>query len=112
MRARTCPMIRRLPPFGPLVAFDAVVRHRSFTRAADELGVTQSAISHQVRRLEEYFGAQLLKRLNTGVELSEEGTNLQGELAHLLDGIAGLERSLRRRSGKQTLRVGASSSLA
>jgi LysR family glycine cleavage system transcriptional activator len=57
-------MIRRLPPFGPLIAFDAVARHRSFTRAADELGVTQSAVSHQVRRLEDFFGLQLLKRLN------------------------------------------------
>ena len=59
-------MTRRLPPFGPLIAFDSVARHRSFTRAAEELGVTQSAISHQVRRLEEFFGMQLLKRLNPG----------------------------------------------
>jgi LysR family glycine cleavage system transcriptional activator len=59
-------MARRLPPFGPLIAFDSVARHRSFTRAAEELGVTQSAISHQVRRLEEFFGMQLLKRLNPG----------------------------------------------
>lgn len=105
-------MTRRLPPFGPLIAFDAVARHRSFTRAADELGVTQSAVSHQVRRLEDFFGVQLLKRLNPGVELSDDGTNLQSELATLLDGIAGLEPSLRRRPGRQTLRVGAGSSLA
>ena len=45
-------MPRRLPPFPPLVAFDAVVRHGSFTRAAAELGITQSAVSHQLRRLE------------------------------------------------------------
>jgi LysR family glycine cleavage system transcriptional activator len=105
-------MTRRLPPFGPLIAFDAVARHRSFTRAADELGVTQSAVSHQVRRLEDFFGVQLLKRLNPGVELSDDGTNLRGELATLLDGIAGLEPSLRHRPNRQTLRVGAGSSLA
>ena len=105
-------MTRRLPPFGPLIAFDAVARHRSFTRAADELGVTQSAVSHQVRRLEDFLGVQLLKRLNPGVELSDDGANLQGELATLLDGIAGLEPSLRRRPGRQTLRLGAGSSLA
>jgi len=105
-------MIRRLPPFGPLIAFDAVARHRSFTRAAEELGVTQSAVSHQVRRLEDFFGVQLLKRLNPGVELSEDGANLQGELAPLLDGIAGLDPRSRRRAGRQTLRVGAGSSLA
>ncbi|WP_315784741.1 MULTISPECIES: LysR substrate-binding domain-containing protein [unclassified Bradyrhizobium] len=105
-------MTRRLPPFRPLIAFDAVARHRSFTRAADELGVTQSAISHQVRRLEEFFGVQLLRRLNPGIELSEDGARLQGELAGLLDGIAGLGTSLRRRPGRQTLRLGAGSSLA
>jgi LysR family glycine cleavage system transcriptional activator len=105
-------MTRRLPPFIPLIAFDAVARHRSFTRAADELGVTQSAVSHQVRRLEDFLGAQLLKRLNPGVELSDDGARLQSELAPLLDGIAGLEPSLRRRPGRQTLRVGAGSSLA
>ena len=105
-------MTRRLPPFGPLIAFDAVVRHRSFTRAADELGVTQSAVSHRVRRLEDFLGVQLLKRLNPGVELSDDGARLQGELATLLDGIASLEPSLRRRPGRQTLRLGAGSSLA
>jgi LysR family transcriptional regulator, glycine cleavage system transcriptional activator len=105
-------MTRRLPPFGPLIAFDAVVRHRSFTRAADELGVTQSAVSHRVRRLEDFLGVQLLKRLNPGVELSDDGARLQGELATLLDGMASLEPSLRRRPGRQTLRLGAGSSLA
>ena len=105
-------MPRRLPPFGPLVAFDAVARHRSFTRAADELGLTQSAISHQVRRLEEFCGAKLLKRLNPGVELNDEGAKLQSELSVLLDGLAQLEAGLRPRPGCRTLRVGASSSLA
>lgn len=104
-------MTKRLPPFGPLVAFDAVIRHRSFTRAADELGVTQSAVSHQIRRLEEFFGVQLLKRLSSGLELSDDGAKLQGELTPLLDGIAGLESNLRRPPGLQTLRVGAGSSL-
>ena len=105
-------MTRRLPPFGALIAFEAVARHRSFTRAADELGVTQSAISHRVRRLEDFFGVQLLKRLNPGIGLSDDGAKLQGELATHLDGIAGLEPSLRRRPGRQTLRLGAGSSLA
>ncbi|MGC2776756.1 MAG: LysR family transcriptional regulator, partial [Bradyrhizobium sp.] len=105
-------MTRRLPPFGPLLAFDAVARHRSFTRAADELGVTQSAVSHQVRRLEDFFGVKLLNRLNPGIELSGDGAKLLGELAPLLDGMAGLEPGLRRRPGRRTLRLGAGSSLA
>src|SRR5258706_5742449 len=105
-------MTRRLPPFGPLIAFDTVARHRSFTRAADELGVTQSAVSHQVRRLEDFLGVRLLNRLNPGVELSDDGAELQGELATLLDGIARLEPSLRGRPGRQTLRLCAGSSLS
>jgi len=105
-------MTRRLPPFVPLVAFDAVARHRSFTRAADELSVTQSAVSHQVRRLEEFFGVQLLQRLNPGIELSDDGARLHSELAPLLDGIAGLEPILRRRPARQRLRLGAGSALA
>lgn len=105
-------MTRRLPPFGPLMAFDAVARHRSFTRAADELGVTQSAVSHQVRRLEDFFGVKLLNRLNPGIELSGDGAKLLDELAPLLDGIAGLQPGLRRRPGRRTLRLGAGSSLA
>jgi LysR family transcriptional regulator, glycine cleavage system transcriptional activator len=56
-------MVRRLPPFTSLVAFDAVAHHRSFTRAAEELGVTQSAVSHQIRRLETFYGTPLLRRL-------------------------------------------------
>jgi LysR family transcriptional regulator, glycine cleavage system transcriptional activator len=105
-------MNRRLPPFGPLVAFDAVARNRSFTRAADELGVTQSAISHQIRRLEDHFGLQLLKRLNPGVVLSDDGARLHEELAPLLDGMAGLEPNMRQPPGRHSLRLGAGSSLA
>jgi LysR family transcriptional regulator, glycine cleavage system transcriptional activator len=105
-------MVRHLPPFAPLVAFDAVARHRSFTRAAEELGVTQSAVSHQIRRLERFYGVQLLLRLNPGVELSAEGTILRGELAILLDNIAGLTPRLRRRPGLRTIRLGAGMALA
>jgi LysR family transcriptional regulator, glycine cleavage system transcriptional activator len=105
-------MVRHLPPFAPLVAFDAVARHRSFTRAAEELGVTQSAVSHQIRRLERFYGVQLLLRLNPGVELTAEGTILRGELAILLDNIAGLTPRLRRRPGLRTIRLGAGTALA
>src|SRR5204863_7012226 len=105
-------MSRRLPPFASLVAFDAVARHRSFTRAAEELGVTQSAVSHQIRRLETFYGTPLLRRLNPGVELSAEGALLRAELASLLDSIAGLEPRLRRRTGRRTVRLGAGMGLA
>jgi LysR family transcriptional regulator, glycine cleavage system transcriptional activator len=105
-------MTRRLPPFAPLMAFDAVARHGSFTRAADELGVTQSAISHQIRRLEEFFSVKLLKRLNPGVALSDDGAKLHIELAPLLDGLSALAPSLRQQPSRKVLRLGAGSSLA
>jgi LysR family transcriptional regulator, glycine cleavage system transcriptional activator len=82
--------MRRLPPFPELVAFEAVARLKSFTRAADELCVTQSAVSHRVRRLEKHFGAQLIQRLNPGIALTAAGAALLPELVKLLDGLAGL----------------------
>ncbi|MGY4155564.1 LysR family glycine cleavage system transcriptional activator [Bradyrhizobium sp. USDA 4461] len=105
-------MVRRLPPFASLVAFDAVARHRSFTRAADELGVTQSAVSHQIRRLEKFYGTLLLRRLNPGLDLSPEGSLLRLELTSLLDTIAGLEPRLRRHASRRTVRLGAGTALA
>ena len=48
-------MARKLPPLNSLRAFEAAARHLSFTRAADELFVTQAAISHQVKGLEDYL---------------------------------------------------------
>jgi LysR family glycine cleavage system transcriptional activator len=105
-------MVRRLPPFAPLVAFDAVARHRSFTRAAEELGVTQSAVSHRIRQLETFYGTTLLRRLNPGVELSAEGSLLRAELAMLLDTMAGLEPRLRRRASRQTVRLGSGPAFA
>ena len=76
-------MPRRLPPFAPLVAFDAVTRHGSFTRAAAELGVTQSAVSHQIRKLEDHFGVELLQRQNPGIEITPAGAQLSITVAFL-----------------------------
>src|SRR5262245_50021026 len=98
--------MRSLPPFPELVAFEAVARHLSFTRAAAELGLTQSAVSHRVRRLETHFGKRLLHRLNPGLKLTEAGAALVPEIAAALDGLARLGRSPERR-----LRVAAGSAL-
>ena len=54
-------MARRLPPLNALRAFEAAARHLSFTRAAAELNVTQAAISHQVKALEERLGIALFR---------------------------------------------------
>jgi LysR family transcriptional regulator, glycine cleavage system transcriptional activator len=65
-------MSRRLPPLNALRAFEAAARHLSFTRAADELHVTQTAISHQIKALEERLGVRLFRRLPRGLLLTEE----------------------------------------
>ena len=99
--------MRRLPPFAELVAFEAVARHLSFTRAAAELCITQSAVSHRVRRLEKHFGTELIRRLNPGIALTEAGAALLPELAATLDSLAQLGTGRRERR----LRVAAGSAL-
>lgn len=66
-------MVQRLPPLNAVRAFEAAARHLSFTKAAKELHVTQSAISHQVKLLEEYLGLKLFRRLNRALVLTDEG---------------------------------------
>ncbi|MEQ8401272.1 MAG: transcriptional regulator GcvA [Roseitalea porphyridii] len=63
----------RLPPLNSLRAFDAAARHLSFQRAAEELNVTPSALSFQIRQLEEFLQLPLFERLNRGVALTEAG---------------------------------------
>ncbi|MEL1086726.1 transcriptional regulator GcvA [Pseudomonas sp. OB66] len=66
-------MTARLPSLNGLRAFEAAARHMSFTTAATELNVTQTAISHQIRRLEAELGVALFLRLKDGLALSEDG---------------------------------------
>ena len=66
-------MSRRLPPLSALRAFEAAARHLSFTRAASELGVTQAAISHQVKLLEDQLGQPLFRRLTRRLLLTDAG---------------------------------------
>src|ERR1700758_4443696 len=68
-------MSRRLPPLNALVVFEAAARHLSFTRAADSLHVTQAAVSHQIKALEEWLGVALFHRLGRGhgLVLTEAG---------------------------------------
>ena len=83
----------RLPSLGGLRAFEAAARHLSFTKAADELHVTQAAISHQIRELEEELGLKLFVRLNRALRLSEAGELL---LPHVRDGFGQLRRGVGR----------------
>ena len=73
-------MARRVYPLNSLRAFEASARHLSFVKAAEELYVTPAAISHQVKRLEEYLGVRLFRRLPRGLLLAETGQVLLSEL--------------------------------
>ncbi|CAN5457096.1 LysR substrate-binding domain-containing protein [soil metagenome] len=79
--------MRRIPNFVLLRAFEAAARLESFTLAAQELHLTPSAISHQVRELEEYFGRPLFVRRNRRVEATPEGRRLFHSLARVLDAM-------------------------
>jgi LysR family glycine cleavage system transcriptional activator len=66
-------MSRRLPPLNAVRAFEAAARHLSFTRAAEELHVTQAAISHQIKALEERLGLRLFDRRHRALALTPAG---------------------------------------
>ena len=69
-------MPRRLPPLYALRAFEAAARHCSFTRAAEELSITQSAVSRQIQALEDEVGVSLFLRHTRAVELTSAGAQL------------------------------------
>jgi LysR family transcriptional regulator, glycine cleavage system transcriptional activator len=77
-----------LPPLASLRAFEAAARHLSFRAAADELSVTQSAISHQVAELERRLGVPLFHRRSRRVELTEAGATYQPYVREAFDRIA------------------------
>lgn len=79
--------MRRIPNFVLLRAFEAAARLESFTLAAHELHLTPSAISHQVRELEDHFGRPLFVRRNRRVDLTAEGRRLFLSLARVLDAM-------------------------
>jgi LysR family glycine cleavage system transcriptional activator len=79
---------RRLPPLNALRAFEAAARQLSFTRAAAELNVTQTAISHQIRALEERLGVRLFRRLPRGLLLTEEAQRYLPPIRDAFDQIA------------------------
>jgi DNA-binding transcriptional LysR family regulator len=79
--------MRKMPNYVLLRAFEAAARLESFTLAAKELHLTQSAISHQIKELEEYFGKPLFFRKNRKVEPTSEGRRLLESLSRIFDVI-------------------------
>ncbi|WP_246217838.1 transcriptional regulator GcvA [Jiella pacifica] len=79
---------RDLPPLATIRVFEAAARHLSFTRAADELGMTQAAVSYQIKLLEERLGAPLFLRRTRAVELTATGRLLAPATSEALDQLA------------------------
>jgi DNA-binding transcriptional LysR family regulator len=94
-----------LPPLNALRAFESAARHLSFTRAADELNVTQAAISHQVKALEERLGVKLFRRLPRRLLLTDEGQALLPDLHDAFNRLALAVERISARSAAGTLTV-------
>ena len=78
-------IMAKLPPLNTLRCFEAAARHKSFSRAATELHITQSAVSHQVRQLEDWFGTALFLRQGRVTAPTERGEELARSLAEAFD---------------------------
>jgi len=96
---------RALPPLASLLPFEAAARHESFTRAADELHLTQAAISRQIRALEEDLGVALFVRSHRAVTLSDAGWQLARAISSGLESIATCADRLRSRRGDDDIVV-------
>lgn len=80
-------MRRKIPSTAALVAFESAARHQSFTKAADELALTQSAVCRQIAGLEEFLGIELFRRSRRGVKLTEAGLAYSRKVAAQLDAV-------------------------
>jgi len=87
-------MAYRLPPLNALRTFEAAGRHLSFTKAADELHVTQAAVSHQIKSLESWLEAPLFRRLNRALLLTETGQRYLIAIRDALDQIDSATRQV------------------
>jgi LysR family transcriptional regulator, glycine cleavage system transcriptional activator len=97
--------MNKLPPLIELRAFDAAARHLSFKKAAAELGVTPTAISHQIRLLERYCGRALFRRRPRPLSLTEAGAHLFPIIRDGLEAFATAITAVKRDADKQPLRV-------
>lgn len=100
-------MDRSVPSLNALRTFEAVSRHGSFTRAADELNVTQSAVSRMIKALEAHLGIELFKRSGRQIILTEEGSYYAEKISKAMDLIEIASRELvDTKAGKGTLSIG------
>jgi len=94
-----------LPPLHALRAFEAVGRLLSFRRAGEELLITQSAVSHHIRTLEEALGTELFERRGRSIALTAAGARYLGSISQAFALVADGTRDVRSQASRQTLRV-------
>ncbi len=103
---------KRLPPLEPLVAFEAAARLLSFSRAAEELHLSQAAISQQIRNLEAQLEVKLFTRSHRAVQLTNEGREYQHTVAAMLRQLAGATMDIRNVEFSRQLVIGCDQSFA
>ncbi|QLB20154.1 transcriptional regulator [Vespertiliibacter pulmonis] len=96
---------KKLPPLNALKAFESAARHLNFTKAAEELFVTQAAVSHQIKLLEDFLNVQLFHRRNRLLELTELGSQYFDEIRPLLGQMATATERIRLKNGRQILTI-------
>lgn len=101
-----------LPPLKALKAFEAAARHRSFSKAANELCVTHSAVSHQIKKLEGWMGLQLFVRTAHGVAPTPDGHEFALLVRDCFGRMVDASDRLRRLGGARTVRVATIPSVA
>lgn len=102
----------RLPPLNALRCFEAAARKGTFSKAADELHVTQSAVSHQIRQLEDWFGFRLFDRQGRQTQPTPEGAELAEILAESFGAISAACKRLALSEGKPSITIAAIPSIA
>ncbi len=103
--------MRRLPPLAAVRVFEAAARHGNFTRAAAELGMTQAAVSYQVKLLEERLGVSLFARSGRGIALTDMARRIAPQLSAAFDAMDDAFGSVRAES-ESVLTISAPSTLA
>jgi LysR family transcriptional regulator, glycine cleavage system transcriptional activator len=105
-------MLEQFPGLRSLRAFNAAARHLNFTKAAEEMGVTPAAISHQIKELEDQIGVALFTRTSRSMVLTREGDILSTAAAESLDILSRAVKRIKRLENRKVLKVSASPSIA
>ena len=98
-------MAKRIPPLNALKAFEAAAKHLSFTKAAEELFVTQAAISHQIKLLEDFLSIKLFLRKNRTLLLTEDGQAYYSDIKDIFSHIVDATERLLNRGAKGSITV-------